>query len=125
MTSRRLSGHPIGVEYERYAASMNYMEQVRRYTQCLYHYVLTCSETGPFSQQVTIDHEMLSDDILLNIFRHYLDATPQLWPMLTHVCRSWRQIVLRSPLGLHLRLYCTYGTPVLKTLDCWPPFLSS
>ena len=25
-----------------------------------------------------------------------------------------------SPLGLNLRLYCTYGTPVLKTLDCWP-----
>jgi hypothetical protein len=29
---------------------------------------------------------------------------------------------LTSPLGLDLRLYCTYGTPVLKTLDCWPPF---
>ncbi|KAN0138863.1 hypothetical protein V8E53_003251 [Lactarius tabidus] len=22
---------------------------------------------------------------------------------------------------LRLRLYCTYGTPVLKNLDCWPP----
>jgi hypothetical protein len=26
---------------------------------------------------------MLCDDILLNIFRHYLDATPQFWPTLT------------------------------------------
>jgi hypothetical protein len=23
--------------------------------------------------------------------------------------------------GLRLRLYCTHGTPVLKSLDCWPP----
>ena len=42
--------------------------------------------------------------------------------MLTHVCREWRQIVLTSPLGLCLRLYCTHGTPVLKNLDFWPPF---
>ena len=40
--------------------------------------------------------------------------------MLTWVCQEWRQIVLTSPLGLNIRLYCTYGTPVLKTLDCWP-----
>ena len=25
-----------------------------------------------------------------------------------------------SPLGLNVRLYCTYGMPILKTLDCWP-----
>ena len=30
-------------------------------------------------------------------------------------------MILRSPLGLQLRLYCTHGTPVLKNLDCWPP----
>jgi hypothetical protein len=35
------------------------------------------------------------------------------------VCRRWRQVVLTSPLGLNLRLYFTYGTPVLKALDCW------
>ena len=68
-----------------------------------------------------IGHEMLSDDILLDIFRQYLDATPRLWPILTHVCRRWRQVILRSPLGLTLRLYCTHGTPVLRNLDCWPP----
>ena len=26
-----------------------------------------------------------------------------------------------SPRSLQLRLYCTYGTPVLKKLKCWPP----
>jgi hypothetical protein len=63
---------------------------------------------------------MLNDDILLNIFHHYLDATPQFWPTLTCVCQRWRQIVHISPLGLNLHLYCTHGTPVLTTLDCWP-----
>jgi hypothetical protein len=65
---------------------------------------------------------MLSSDILLNIFHHYLYASPRIWPTLTHVCRSWRQIVFRYPLGLDLRLYCTYGIPVQKTLEYWPPF---
>jgi hypothetical protein len=63
---------------------------------------------------------MLSDDILLNIFRHYLDAAPRFWPTLTWVCQRWRQTVFASPLGLNLRLYCTYGISVLKTPDCWP-----
>ncbi|KAH9066124.1 hypothetical protein EDB83DRAFT_2598454 [Lactarius deliciosus] len=75
---------------------------------------------GPLSQQVTIG--MLSGDILLDIFRHCLGTTPQIWPTLAHVCKRWRQIVLASPLGLNLRLYCTYGTPVSKTMDCWPAF---
>ena len=65
--------------------------------------------------------EMLCDDILLNIFRQYLDSTPNRWHILTHTCRRWQQVILKSPLGLRLRLHCTYGTPVLKTLDCWPP----
>ena len=64
--------------------------------------------------------ETLCDDIILNIFRHYLDASLQFWPMLACVCQRWRQIIFTSPLGLNLRLHCTYGTPVLKTLDCWP-----
>ena len=72
--------------------------------------------TGSFFQQVTI--ERLSDDIILNIFRRYLDSTPQLWPRLARVCKRWRQIfTLPAP---NLRLHCTYGTPALKTLDCWP-----
>jgi hypothetical protein len=75
-------------------------------------------EVGPLSQQVTID--MLPDDVLLNIFRYYLDGTPRVWPTLSRVCQGWRQTVFASPLGLSLRLYCTYGTPVRKTLDYWP-----
>jgi hypothetical protein len=92
---------------------------MRRYAQCLYPRT-NLSETGPFSEPVTIDHKMLCDDILLKIFQQYLDAAPRLWPILKHVCRRWQQVILGSPLGLQLRLYCTYGTPVLKTLDCWP-----
>ncbi len=63
---------------------------------------------------------MLPEDALLNIFRHYLCASPQFWPTLSHVCQRWRQIVFTSPLGLDLRLYCTYGMPVLRALDYWP-----
>ena len=72
---------------------------------------------GPFSLQVTIG--MLSDDILLTIFRQYLDACPRFWPTLASMCKRWRQIVLTSPLGLNLRLYCTHRKPVLEALDCW------
>ena len=64
--------------------------------------------------------EKIPDDILLCIFRHYLGATPRFWPTLASVCRIWRQIVFSTPLGLNLRLYCTYGTHFLKTLDLWP-----
>ena len=35
------------------------------------------------------------------------------------MCQRWRQIVLTSPLGLNLRLYFTYGKPVLKALGRW------
>ena len=37
-----------------------------------------------------------------------------------HICRKWRHVVFVSRQALRLRLFCTYGTPVLKTLDCWP-----
>jgi hypothetical protein len=65
--------------------------------------------------------EVFCNDVLLNIFRHYLDTSPQFWFTLGHVCQSWRQIIFTSPLSLHLRLHCTHGKPVLKTLDYWPP----
>ncbi|KAH9059933.1 hypothetical protein EDB87DRAFT_679476 [Lactarius vividus] len=100
MTSRRLSGRLIRVEYE----PLCHLSQLHG--------------TGPLSQQVTI--EVLSNDVLLEIFRHNLGVSPRSWPTLTHVCQRWRQIIYTSPLGLDLRLFCTYGTPVLKTLDCWP-----
>ncbi|KAH9057859.1 hypothetical protein EDB87DRAFT_975753 [Lactarius vividus] len=101
MTSCRLSGRSMTVKYEQ----PSHISELRG--------------AGPFSQQAKI--EMLCDGVLLNIFQHYLDASPRHWPLLAHVCRSWRQTIFTSPLGLDLRLYCTYGTPVLKNLDCWPP----
>ncbi len=70
------------------------------------------------SQQVTIEH--IADNVLLIVFRHYLDACPRLWPRLVHVCRKWRRIVFASRQALRLQLSCTHRTPVLKTLECWP-----
>jgi hypothetical protein len=63
---------------------------------------------------------MLSDDILLTVFHRYLSVDPQLWPTLAWVCQRWRHMMFTSSLDLNLLLYCTYGTPVLKTLDYWP-----
>ena len=37
-----------------------------------------------------------------------------------HICRKWRRIVFASQRALRLQLLFTHGTPVLKTLDCWP-----
>ena len=101
---------------------MSFMARVQRFFQRQFISLTNLLRVGPFyrDQQVTI--EMLSDDILLKIFHHYLYPSSQIWPTFTHVCRSWRQIVLRYPLGLDLRLYCTYGTPIQKTLDYWPTF---
>jgi hypothetical protein len=64
--------------------------------------------------------EVLPDDIILDIFRHYLYTTAQSWPKLARVCQRWRQIVSSSPLTLNLRVHCTYQTPVLKALYFWP-----
>jgi hypothetical protein len=82
---------------------------------------LRLSLTLSFSLQVAIGK--LSDKVLLKIFRYYLDVSPQFWPRLVHICRKWRRIVFASQRALHLRLFCTHGTPVLKTLDCWPSAL--
>ena len=37
-----------------------------------------------------------------------------------HTCGKWRRIVFASQRVLHLRLFCTHGTPVRESLDCWP-----
>jgi hypothetical protein len=37
-----------------------------------------------------------------------------------YICRKWRHIVFAFQQALQLRLFCTHGTPVLKTLDFWP-----
>jgi hypothetical protein len=36
-----------------------------------------------------------------------------------HICRNWRRIVLAFQQTLHFQLFCTHGTPVRKSLDCW------
>ncbi|KAI0295427.1 hypothetical protein B0F90DRAFT_1148160 [Multifurca ochricompacta] len=78
------------------------------------------------------DHECvtissLPDDVLLEIFnRHRLftlnGPTDDMWEWhrLTHICRRWRYLIFASPRRLDLRLLCTDGTPVRRTLDCWP-----
>ena len=77
--------------------------------------LLTCS----LSLQATIQE--LSDKVLLNIFCYYLDVSPRLWPTrLLQICRKWRRVVIASQQDLHLRLFCTHGTTVLKSLDHCP-----
>ena len=76
----------------------------------------TCSESLP--RHVTI--EKLSDNVLLKIFCHFLDASPRHWPTLMHICHKWRRIVFDSQRALRLQLVCTHEMPVLKALDCFP-----
>ena len=79
--------------------------------------------------RVTID--MLPDVALLEIFDCYVNQAREqyppwvprnieAWHTLVHVCRTWRTIVLGSPLRLDLRLFCTDKTPVKKRLAVWP-----
>src|ERR1700679_2915681 len=72
---------------------------------------------------------MLTDDVLLEIFKLYVIEGFRLlgrrriegWQMLAHVCRRWRSVVFQSPRRLHLRLLCTPQTRVRDVLDVWPP----
>ena len=117
--SHRISGHIVAVEYERLWTN-EFLGTGTVFVQRLFLSRINVLGAEPLSQQVMI--EMLSDDILLSIFHHFLHASSRFWHTLTHVCQKWRQIIFESPLGLRLRLHCTYGTPVLKTLGYWPPF---
>ena len=75
----------------------------------------------------TID--ILSDEVLLAIFGFIKSSRTLLevrnnpvweWHRLVHVCRRWRQIIFASQLHLDLQLLCKNGTPVRKSLGCWP-----
>jgi hypothetical protein len=71
----------------------------------------------------TID--MLTDDVLLHIFRLYLnhrEARRRKWHKLIHVCQRWRSLVLVSPYHLGLQLEFTGKRPITEMLDVWPPF---
>ena len=72
---------------------------------------------------MTID--ILPEDVLLEIFDHYVDPIQndvgiETWCTLVHVCRKWRNVVLESPLRLNLRIHCHPTTPVREKLDVWP-----
>ena len=76
----------------------------------------------PYVPRVTIS--VLPDVALLEIFDFYVHGTwegPNAWHKLVHVCQKWRNIAFGSPGRLGLQLHCTAGTPVMKTLDVWPP----
>ena len=73
---------------------------------------------------LTATIDVLPEDVLLEIFDFYklASSSPSWgWHRLIHVCRQWRSLVFASRHRLDLRLLCTYGTPVRKILDCWPP----
>ena len=72
---------------------------------------------------------ILPDDVLLEIFDHYVilsqrnpsdDRRVDAWHKLVHVCQRWRYVVFDSPRRLDLRLLCTHRTPVTNMLDIWP-----
>ena len=92
---------------------------------------------GPPHWNVPI--EMLSDDVLLEIFDLYLDKDSDedtdpwyeclqdtmypydAWYKLAHVCQRWRYVVFASPRRLNLRLHCSRRR-VREMLDVWPAF---
>jgi hypothetical protein len=88
--------------------------------------------TGVNYEHSTIND--LPDNVLLEIFhfcrwkhvREYLrnGLRPPVWQwhIPAHVCQRWRHIVFASPQRLHLQIFCTYGTPVRKSLYIWPTF---
>ncbi|KAI0295418.1 hypothetical protein B0F90DRAFT_1670085 [Multifurca ochricompacta] len=90
--------------------------------------VLRYNTTGTGEDHECVTINSLPDDVLLEIFnRHRLSTFPNdptddmwEWHRLTHVCRKWRYVIFASPHRLDLRLLCTHGTPVRRTLDCWP-----
>jgi hypothetical protein len=85
------------------------------------------TELSGTGRRVTIN--ILPDDVLLEIFDHYVILSPtysyrdqhvDAWHKLVHVCQRWRYVVFDSPRRLHLRLLCTGRTPVTNMLHIWP-----
>jgi len=80
---------------------------------------------GRLRQQVTIG--TLPDDILLKIFKIFVDAVnfyhfaPKEWRTLVHLCRRWRNLAFRYPRHLNLQLlYMPSERSVKEMLDTWP-----
>jgi hypothetical protein len=86
-----------------------------------------CGPGESYTRATTID--ILSDDVLLEIFDSYRKIpfyhlfrvqVVWSWRSLAHVCRRWRQIILESPHRLNLQIFCTEKTPAGKNLRIWP-----
>jgi len=87
--------------------------------------LLSIGGIGQLHQQMTIG--TLPDDVLLKIFKIFVDTTysyytaSEKWCTLVHVCRRWRDLAFTSPRHLNLQLLC--GPPrrsVEEMLDIWP-----
>ena len=70
--------------------------------------------------------DLLSDDVLLEIFDFYVDQARknneiEAWHVLVHVCQKWRDVVFESPRRLNIGLVCTERRRVKKMLAVWPP----
>ena len=72
--------------------------------------------------QVNIN--IIPDDVLLEIFAHYVDKAKWIgsWCTLVHVCREWRLVVFSSSRRLNLQILCTARSPVGRALDIWPAY---
>ena len=81
-------------------------------------------------QVISVD--MLSDDVLLDVFHFFVDEagreyesdsekdSMKAWQSLVHVCRRWRIVVFGSPRRLNLRLVCGFSTRARDTVNIWP-----
>ena len=83
-------------------------------------------DIAKLQQQVTIG--TLPDDVLLKIFKRFVDEmygrydeTSEEWRTLVHICRRWRNLTFASPRHLNLQLLCRppYRS-VKEMLDIWP-----
>src|SRR6266581_1454132 len=76
---------------------------------------------GQLHQQVTI--KALSDDVLLKIFKFFVDAMNCVdtasddWHTLVHVCRRWRNLAFTFPRHLNLQLLCSLPK---RSASIWP-----
>jgi hypothetical protein len=63
----------------------------------------------------------LVDDVIMQVFHYYrLDLIDRVnwnqerwWYKLTHICRTWRYLILSHSSYFDLHIVCTYGTPVI------------
>jgi hypothetical protein len=104
-------------------------EQSIRGDRCTLHsQFLVAGPRGAYKRWWRITIEMLSEDILLEIFDFYrLNAVKQFrgspwkWHRLAHVCRKWRHAISMSPRRLDLQILCTSGgASIERILGSWP-----